>query len=113
MNEADSEAAGLAVDALMNYETIKTFGSEDRIVGRYAEAMGDYARAAVKSNTSLQLLNAIQSVVLSLGLRASSSSWPAGRWSTSQMTPGAHHRLHPDHRRPSMRRWQPRRATTG
>lgn len=68
MNEADSEAAGLAVDALMNYETIKAFGSEERIVGRYAEAMSDYARAAVKSNTSLQLLNAVQSLVLSVGL---------------------------------------------
>jgi ABC-type transport system involved in Fe-S cluster assembly fused permease/ATPase subunit len=68
MNEADSEAAGLAVDALMNYETIKAFGSEERVVGRYSEAMGDYARAAVKSNTSLQMLNAIQSLVLSLGL---------------------------------------------
>ena len=68
MNDADSEAAGLAVDALMNFETIKAFGSEDRIVGRFSEAMGDYARAAVKSNTSLQMLNAIQSLVLSLGL---------------------------------------------
>ncbi len=68
MNEADSEAAGLAVDALMNFETIKAFGSEDRIVGRFSEAMGDYARAAVKSNTSLQMLNAVQSLVLSLGL---------------------------------------------
>ncbi len=68
MNEADSAAAGLAVDALMNFETIKAFGSEDRIVARYAEAMGDYARAAVKSNTSLQMLNAVQSVVLSAGL---------------------------------------------
>ncbi|HWA61406.1 MAG TPA: ABC transporter ATP-binding protein/permease [Caulobacteraceae bacterium] len=68
LNEADSEAAGMAVDALMNYETIKTFGAEERTVGRYAEAMGDYARAAVKANTSLQLLNAIQSVVMSLGL---------------------------------------------
>jgi ABC-type transport system involved in Fe-S cluster assembly fused permease/ATPase subunit len=70
MNDADNEAAGLAVDALMNFETIKSFGSEDRIVGRYAEALGDYARAAVKSNTSLQLLNAVQSLVLNLGLFA-------------------------------------------
>ena len=68
LNEADSEAAGLAVDALMNYETIKAFGSEDRIVAEYERAMGDYAVAAVKANTSLQLLNALQSVVLSLGL---------------------------------------------
>ncbi|HEY5106911.1 MAG TPA: ABC transporter ATP-binding protein/permease [Caulobacteraceae bacterium] len=68
MNEADSEAAGLAVDALMNYETIKTFGSEERIVSNYQRALVGYARAAVKANTSLQLLNAIQSVVLNLGL---------------------------------------------
>jgi ABC-type transport system involved in Fe-S cluster assembly fused permease/ATPase subunit len=68
MNEADSRAAALAVDALMNFETIKAFGSETRVVGRYAGAMGDYAKAAVKSNTSLQLLNAVQSLILSLGL---------------------------------------------
>ncbi|MGH7024708.1 MAG: ABCB family ABC transporter ATP-binding protein/permease [Caulobacteraceae bacterium] len=68
LNEADSEAAGLAMDALINFETIKTFGAEDRVVSQYDRAMDDYARAAVKANTSLQLLNAIQSVVLNLGL---------------------------------------------
>jgi ATP-binding cassette subfamily B protein len=68
VNDADSEAAGLAVDALMNFETIKAFGSEARVVDRYRGAMGDYARAAVKSNTSLQLLNSVQNLVLSLGL---------------------------------------------
>ena len=68
LNEADSEAAGLVVDALMNYETIKTFGSEGRVVGQYEQARARYADAAVKANTSLQLLNAVQSVVLSLGL---------------------------------------------
>ncbi|HXV01026.1 MAG TPA: ABC transporter ATP-binding protein/permease [Caulobacteraceae bacterium] len=68
LNEADSEAAGLAVDALMNFETIKTFGAEARVVSQYDRAMDDYASAAVKANTSLQLLNAIQSVVLNLGL---------------------------------------------
>ena len=68
LNEADSEAAGLAVDAFMNFETIKAFGAEDRVVGQYRRAMGDYAAAAVKANTSLQLLNGIQTVVLNLGL---------------------------------------------
>ena len=68
LNEADSEAAGLAMDALMNFETIKTFGAEERVVSQYDRALDDYARAAVKANTSLQLLNGIQSVVLSLGL---------------------------------------------
>ena len=67
-NDADSEAAGLAVDALMNFETIKTFGSEARIVAQYEDAMDRYAFAAVKANTSLQLLNAVQTVVLRLGV---------------------------------------------
>jgi len=68
LNDADSLAAGLAVDALMNYETIKTFGSEQRVVARYETALTDYAGAAVKANTSLQLLNGVQAVVLNLGL---------------------------------------------
>jgi ATP-binding cassette subfamily B protein len=68
LNEADSAAAGLTVDALMNFETIKTFGAEGRIVGRYEQARGDYAAAAVKANTSLQMLNALQTVVMSAGL---------------------------------------------
>jgi len=67
-NDADSEAAGLAVDALMNFETIKTFGSEARIVAQYEDAMDRYAFAAVKANTSLQLLNIVQGVVLRLGM---------------------------------------------
>jgi ATP-binding cassette subfamily B protein len=67
LNQTDSDAAGLVVDGLMNFETIKTFGAEDRIVGRYAKARDDYAAAAVKANTSLQLLNTVQSVVLNAG----------------------------------------------
>ncbi|MFO1014876.1 MAG: ABC transporter ATP-binding protein/permease [Caulobacteraceae bacterium] len=70
LNEADSLAAGLSVDALINYETVKTFGAEERIVGRYQEAMFDYAHAAVKANTSLQLLNGGQTLVLNIGLLA-------------------------------------------
>ncbi len=68
LNDADSRAAGLAVDALMNYETIKTFGAEGRVVDHYEGALTDYARAAIKANTSLQLLNGVQTVVLNLGL---------------------------------------------
>ena len=68
LNDADSEAAGLTVDAFMNFETIKTFGAETRTAAQYDRAMSDYAAAAVKANTSLQLLNGIQSVVLNIGL---------------------------------------------
>jgi ATP-binding cassette subfamily B protein len=65
---ADSEAAGRAVDALLNYETVKSFGAEDRAVEGYDEALGRYANAAVKANTSLVLLNVIQAGIMSLGL---------------------------------------------
>ncbi|MFC3080314.1 ABCB family ABC transporter ATP-binding protein/permease [Phenylobacterium terrae] len=68
LNEADSRAAGLAVDAMINYETIKTFGAEGRTGAQYQAAMRDYVRAAVKANTSLNLLNASQSLILNVGL---------------------------------------------
>ncbi len=65
---ADSEAAGRAVDALLNYETVKSFGAETRTVAGYDEALGAYARAAVKANVSLVLLNVVQAAIMSLGL---------------------------------------------
>ncbi len=68
LNEADSRSAGLSVDAMMNYETVKTFGSETRTVTKYDAAMGDYVVASVKANTSLSLLNGVQAVILTIGL---------------------------------------------
>ncbi len=68
LNEADAEAAGRAVDALINYETIKSFGREDRAVGGYRTALDVYGRAQVQATNSLTLLNVVQSVVMSLGL---------------------------------------------
>ncbi len=68
LNEADAEAAGRAVDALLNYETVKAFGGEDRAVGDYGRALGVYADAQVKAASSLSLLNVIQSAVMSIGL---------------------------------------------
>ena len=65
---ADSEAAGRAVDALLNYETVKSFGAEDRAVEGYDEALGVYAKAAVKANTSLVMLNLVQAAIMNLGL---------------------------------------------
>ena len=68
LNEADSEASGRAVDALLNYETVKAFGAEARAVGGYDEALGRYAVASVKANTSLALLNMAQGAIQSFGL---------------------------------------------
>ncbi|MET0272817.1 MAG: ABC transporter ATP-binding protein/permease [Phenylobacterium sp.] len=70
LNEADSRAAGLSVDALMNYETVKTFGAEDRVVGAYGGAMAEYVDASSRANTSLNMLNAAQSLILTFGLAA-------------------------------------------
>ncbi len=68
LNEADSEAAGRAVDALLNYETVKAFGAESRAVAGYESALDVYNQAQIKANNSLNLLNAAQSAVMSIGL---------------------------------------------
>ena len=68
LNEADSEAAGRVVDSLLNYETVKSFGAEARVVASYDQALGIYASAAAKSNTSLVMLNIAQAAIMSLGL---------------------------------------------
>lgn len=68
MNEADTEAAGRAVDSLINFETVKSFAAETRESDRYDMALASYARAAVRSNSSLVLLNVIQGVIMTVGL---------------------------------------------
>jgi ABC-type transport system involved in Fe-S cluster assembly fused permease/ATPase subunit len=70
LNETDNRVAGLSSDALINYETLKTFGAEDRIVGVYEQAMAEYVDASAQANSSLNLLNGAQSVILNIGLGA-------------------------------------------
>ncbi|WOI54040.1 ABC transporter ATP-binding protein/permease [Parvularcula sp. LCG005] len=70
MNEKDQLANTRAVDALLNYETVKYFGNEEYEAGRYDEALVDYQRAAIKSQNSLAVLNIGQSVVINIGLAA-------------------------------------------
>lgn len=68
LNEADNEATGRAVDALLNYETVKSFGAESRTVAGYDEALQAYATASVKATTSLSVLNIVQALVMSVGI---------------------------------------------
>ena len=68
MNAADSEAAGQAVDAFLNYETVKSFGAETRAAAGYDRALGVYGDAAVKANQSLALLNMMQALIMNVGL---------------------------------------------
>ena len=70
LNDTENRAAGLSSDALMNYETLKAFGAESRLVDAYAGAMADYVDASAKANASLNLLNGAQSVILNIGLAA-------------------------------------------
>ncbi len=70
MNEADTEAAGRAVDSLLNFETVKSFAAEARESERYDRALASYARAAVRAYTSLVVLNVVQSLIMTLGLLA-------------------------------------------
>lgn len=68
MNEADQEANARSVDSLLNFETVKSFAAEARETERYDGALRAYAKAAVRSNTSLTALNAVQLVIMNLGL---------------------------------------------
>jgi ATP-binding cassette subfamily B protein len=68
MNTADTEAAGQAVDALLNSETVKSFGAEARAAEGYDRALGVYGAAALKANSSLALLNAVQALIMNVGL---------------------------------------------
>lgn len=68
MNEADTEAAGRAVDSLLNFETVKSFAAESRESERYDRALASYASAAVRAYNSLVLLNILQSVIMTVGL---------------------------------------------
>jgi ATP-binding cassette subfamily B protein len=70
LNEADAEASARAVDALLNYETVKAFGAETRAAAAYVEALSVYGRASEKANSSLAFLNMMQAAVMSAGLGA-------------------------------------------
>jgi len=64
MNELDSRANTRAVDSLINYETVKYFGNEDYEARRYDHSLEKWETAAVKSQTSLSLLNTGQALII-------------------------------------------------
>ncbi|NMM26363.1 MAG: ABC transporter ATP-binding protein/permease [Glaciimonas sp.] len=64
MNDLESKASTKAIDSLINYETVKYFGNEDYEAKRYDDGLQGYEAAAVKSQTSLSLLNTGQSIII-------------------------------------------------
>src|SRR5712672_3129888 len=70
MNNSDTEANTKAIDSLLNYETVKYFGAEEREANRYDRSMERYERNSVKTYTSLAVLNTGQAVIFTAGLTA-------------------------------------------
>jgi ABC-type transport system involved in Fe-S cluster assembly fused permease/ATPase subunit len=70
MNESDTDANTKAIDSLLNYETVKYFGAEEREATRYDRSMERYQRASVKTYTSLAVLNTGQAIIFTAGLTA-------------------------------------------
>ncbi|MBO6730533.1 MAG: ABC transporter ATP-binding protein/permease [Maricaulis sp.] len=70
MNDADNEANARAVDSLINFETVKAFAAERRETDLYDNALQRYAGAAVRSQSSLALLNGAQAFIMNAGLLA-------------------------------------------
>ena len=67
MNDSDTEAHAKAVDSLLNYETVKYFGNEDHEARRFDSSMARYERAAIRTYTSLGVLNTGQAVIFTIG----------------------------------------------
>jgi ATP-binding cassette subfamily B protein len=87
MNEVDNRAIGRAVDSLLNYETVKYFGAEEREGRRYDEAVGQFARATVRNEVSLAWLNIGQSLITN-SMMAGAMIFTVWGWSKGRFTPG-------------------------
>ena len=68
MNDQDTDANQKAIDSLLNFETVKYFGAEEREARRYDGAMALYAKAALKTAYSLAFLNFGQAFLITGGL---------------------------------------------
>ena len=68
MNRLDSEANTQAFDSLINYETVKYFNNEQLELGRYDNTLSEWEGMAVKSQTSMSVLNFGQSAIIAIGV---------------------------------------------
>jgi len=70
MNKAENDAGNKAIDSLINYETVKYFGNAELEVKRYQESLKEYEKNAIKTTSSLAVLNFGQNLIFSSGLTA-------------------------------------------
>ena len=69
-NNADNQAATVALDSLLNYESVKYFNNEGFQASKYDTALTNYQNASVKVATSLAYLNAGQNFIFTSALTA-------------------------------------------
>ncbi|RCK57964.1 Iron-sulfur clusters transporter ATM1, mitochondrial [Candida viswanathii] len=69
-NNADNKAASVALDSLINYESVKIFNNEAYQANKYDKSLTKYQQASVKVATSLAFLNAGQNFIFTLALTA-------------------------------------------
>ena len=68
MNELDSRANARAIDSLINYETVKYFNNEAFEAARYDKSLLSWQEAAIRSQTSLSVLNVGQSLIIAVAV---------------------------------------------
>ena len=68
MNAYDSQANSHAIDGLINYETVKYFNNEQFELNRYNDTLTKWEDCAVKSTSSMALLNFGQGAIIAIGV---------------------------------------------
>ncbi len=68
MNRLDSQANTHAFDSLINYETVKYFNNESLEQKRYDDILEEWEEVAVKSQSTMSMLNFGQGAIIALGV---------------------------------------------
>ncbi len=85
----DNKATARALDALLNYETVKYFNAETHEARGYGAAMNAWTEAAIKNQNSLSWLNvgqsAITNVMMGGALAYAVLGWSQGRFQSGDV----------------------------
>lgn len=69
-NAADNRAATVAIDSLLNFESVKFFNNEKYQSAKYDAALASYEKSSIQSQTSLAFLNSGQNFIFSSAMTA-------------------------------------------
>jgi len=69
-NKMDSQTHARALDSLLNYETVKYFGAEEREANHYDQSLAGWENARRKNRITLFSLNSGQALIISLAMTA-------------------------------------------